>query len=663
MLNHLWNNRLYVSLILVVLIIGYIEIFSFSKTILHDAIDYYYPWRKSIVESIRQGSFPLWEPYQELGSPIMSNPQSGAWYPILWIISIFGEYNLYTLNVEYVLHLIICGIGSYALFLHYDKNRFSGFIGACIYSFSGFIIGNFQHLSWIISAAWIPILFLSFKLLLEKGSFKYYLYTALSFYFLLSGGYAAFVIIMIYILFFYTLYIIVLDYKHLLVTIKKVAILAVITISISWLYIYSVLINLSNITRGEGLTIDRASKNAFEFSNWVTFLFSFATTQKMSFFHSDISMRNAYLGIFFIVVILFIVCFKRTKKNMIVFLLSFLFLLIAAGKQFYFYPLLYKIMPGISLFKEISLFRYFALLGFIFLIVFNISFLMKSENRNKVLLIVSLLLLVLVGILLSNYRINQDFNHCIIRQLKWQICILFIFSCILIFINGYRFKIVSVCMLIVLELLLSQRLNFPYTVLKDSNLIQLQQVYNRIGNEESSKYLIRSDENSKLYTFKGLTYQPNLSTLGIIRNQPSIAGETSFQLKQWASFTKDTIQLSRIVGQRIAYTLGNSVKNLKIRIKGNGIYLYGKLSQDDKLVVHQNFLPGWTVAVNHKKSIVKRYNNIFLSVSLKKGPNFIIFKYLPKGIRLSFIVSLSLFSISLILLIFFEFKQISKNGY
>jgi uncharacterized membrane protein YfhO len=218
-------------------------------------------------------------------------------------------------------------------------------------------------------------------------------------------------------------------------------------------------------------------------------------------------------------------------------------------------------------------------------------------------------------------------------------------------------------MLIVLELLLSQRLNFPYTVLKDSNLIQLQQVYNRIGNEESSKYLIRSDENSKLYTFKGLTYQPNLSTLGIIRNQPSIAGETSFQLKQWASFTKDTIQLSRIVGQRIAYTLGNSVKNLKIRIKGNGIYLYGKLSQDDKLVVHQNFLPGWTVAVNHKKSIVKRYNNIFLSVSLKKGPNFIIFKYLPKGIRLSFIVSLSLFSISLILLIFFEFKQISKNGY
>ena len=663
MLNHLWNNRLYLSLILVILIIGYFEIFSFGKTILHDAIDYYYPWRKSIVESIRQGNFPTWESYQELGSPIMSNPQSGAWYPILWIISIFGEYNLFTLNAEYILHLIICGIGSYVLFMHFNKNKFSGFLGACIYSFSGFIIGNFQHLSWIISAAWIPILFLSFKLLLEKGNFKYYLYTALSFYFLLSGGYAAFVIITLYILFFYLLYRIFLNYTQLIDILKKVLILSFITISISSLYIYSVFINLSNITRGEGLNIHSASKNAFEFSTWMTFLFSYVSTQKMSFFHSDISMRNAYLGIFFIVVILFIIFFNRTKKNVFLFFFSLFFLLVASGKQFYLYPVLYKIIPGIKLFKEISLFRYFALLGFILLIVFNISQLSKYENRNKVILIVSVLIFGFIGLLVMNYDDNQDFIQCMLRQLKLQTCILILFLCVLIFIKNYRSRQITLSLLLCLELLLSQRLNFPYTVLKDSQLTSLQQVYDLIGNEKYSGYRIKSDKDIKIYNVKGISCQPNLSTLGILRNQPSIAGETSFQLKQWSALKKDTFHLSKLVDQRIAYTFRNPINNLKIRIKGNVMYIYLRLTQDDKLVIHQNYLPGWIVTVNQTKALVERYKTLFLSVNLKKGDNFITLKYLPSGVVFSFIFSLFMFSISIILLIYFEFKQLRTNGY
>ena len=67
----------------------------------HDAIDCFFPWRYFISSEISQGNFPYWNPYQDLGYPIHADPSSGAWYPIVWVFSLFGKYSLYTINIEY----------------------------------------------------------------------------------------------------------------------------------------------------------------------------------------------------------------------------------------------------------------------------------------------------------------------------------------------------------------------------------------------------------------------------------------------------------------------------------------------------------------------------------------------------------------------------------
>ncbi len=659
----LLRNKNYIYLIIITIIVGYFEIFSFQKTILHDAIDYYYPWRKTIVECIRNGNLPTWEFYQELGSPIMSNPQSGAWYPIIWIISLFSEYNLYVLNIEYGFHLILCGIGSYLLFYQFSKNKLASYTGAILYTFSGFIIGNFQHLSWLISASWMPFVFLSYIFLIQRNHFKYYLYIALFSYMLLSGGYAAFVILSVYLLIIYTIYQWFLHSEKRIKIIKKVFYTLIITLSISWLYVYSVLLNINNITRGSGLEMNRATKNPFEFSNWTSFLFSFSSTQKMSFFHSDIAMRNGYIGIFFIIILLYILFFQRTKKNVLLISLAIFILLIAVGKSFYLYPLIYKTVPGISLFKEISLFRYFAILILILIVVKNANQLIESKNRKKSLFIIGFILSILGSLYLIFYSNTEVFYQCILRQLKYQIFILILLSSIVLVLQNEKLKMGIFCFLIITEIIYSERLNFPYTVLRENELSKLQTIYSNIENNIPTTFKITKQTKPKDFTYKKMRYQPNLLTLGILTKEPSIVGETSFQLKQWAKFKKDTMELKKLINKPIAYVLNKQTTNLKIKQKGNELIIKANTYKKDRLIIHQNLIPGWNILVNSKISKINRFNRIFISVPLNKGLNIISLKYLPKGTVISFIGSLVLFLISSIYLLYFEFNQIKRNGH
>jgi hypothetical protein len=47
-----------------------------------DLVSYFIPSRFFWVESLKQGSFPLWNPYQFSGHPFFANPQQAVLYPL-----------------------------------------------------------------------------------------------------------------------------------------------------------------------------------------------------------------------------------------------------------------------------------------------------------------------------------------------------------------------------------------------------------------------------------------------------------------------------------------------------------------------------------------------------------------------------------------------------
>ena len=67
---------------------------------------------------------------------------------------------------------------------------------------SGFMIGNAQHVSWVISAAWMPWYFLALLQLRDKQNLKQLVFFILVGYFLFSGGYLAIFFVIVYLTLF-----------------------------------------------------------------------------------------------------------------------------------------------------------------------------------------------------------------------------------------------------------------------------------------------------------------------------------------------------------------------------------------------------------------------------------------------------------------------------
>jgi hypothetical protein len=181
-----------------VIVLGYFQISFFVKTLKFDAIYFHYPWRYIIVDHLNNGHLPLWNFFHHLGLPIHADPQSGAWYPIVWVFSLFGKYSLYLFNSEYMLHIFIAAMGFFKLLQSLKLNRESSFAYSIIYVFTGFFVGHAAHFSWIISISWIPWIINYFYILLNKPSLKASLLLSFFMYMLISGGYPSFTIVLSY---------------------------------------------------------------------------------------------------------------------------------------------------------------------------------------------------------------------------------------------------------------------------------------------------------------------------------------------------------------------------------------------------------------------------------------------------------------------------------
>ncbi|MCE2847474.1 MAG: hypothetical protein LW707_10700, partial [Sphingobacteriales bacterium] len=64
------GDRSLFLLMLLFAALAYWQVSTFSYCLKWDTMDQYYPWRHFVVESLRSGILPLWNPYEQFGYPI-----------------------------------------------------------------------------------------------------------------------------------------------------------------------------------------------------------------------------------------------------------------------------------------------------------------------------------------------------------------------------------------------------------------------------------------------------------------------------------------------------------------------------------------------------------------------------------------------------------------
>lgn len=149
-------------------------LFSDKYAIPWDMIDYYYPAHFYTVESIKHGSFPLWNPHILSGFPSIADPETAVFYPLnffLYLSSINSPLSLKTVETFLALHYFLTGLFMWIFLRSLSLKRFAALSGAIIYMFSGYLAAHAQHLGPIMASTWIPlILYYSRKSILEKNN-------------------------------------------------------------------------------------------------------------------------------------------------------------------------------------------------------------------------------------------------------------------------------------------------------------------------------------------------------------------------------------------------------------------------------------------------------------------------------------------------------------
>ncbi|OGK20797.1 hypothetical protein A3C98_02655 [Candidatus Roizmanbacteria bacterium RIFCSPHIGHO2_02_FULL_37_15] len=190
-----------------------IGIFFLGKAFLKEYISgdfsaFWIPNYRFVLESIKSGILPFWQPYSFLGVPGIFHPGYAFFYPVLWLIFLLNLILNPSIQINFLgkslelyqyLHLLIGAIGIYYLVRkRVNLSQIASFSAGFIYTFSLFSIssiGDAQSLQGRMYLPWIIFFLLNF---IQNTSFKNFLLLVLINFILLSLGYPHYVIYFFY---------------------------------------------------------------------------------------------------------------------------------------------------------------------------------------------------------------------------------------------------------------------------------------------------------------------------------------------------------------------------------------------------------------------------------------------------------------------------------
>lgn len=119
------------------------------------------PWRGAAMEMMLNGTFPLWNPNNGMGAPLLANYQLAAFYPPGWALFLFfvaGGYPWLAWGFTFLvpLHLAFMGAGIFLLMRELNYQKTTSLISALVFSLSSFFVSRAGFFSIIWTAAWLP---------------------------------------------------------------------------------------------------------------------------------------------------------------------------------------------------------------------------------------------------------------------------------------------------------------------------------------------------------------------------------------------------------------------------------------------------------------------------------------------------------------------------
>ncbi|HEV3166223.1 MAG TPA: hypothetical protein VGZ22_19515, partial [Isosphaeraceae bacterium] len=122
-----------------------------------DAGHFYYPLYQRVEQEWKAGRWPLWEPEENAGMPLLGNPTAAVLYPGKIIYAIF-PLRLYAWGARLyvVAHTALAFLGMLVLLRSWQVSWVGSGLGALSFAFAGPILFQYCNVIFLVGAAWMP---------------------------------------------------------------------------------------------------------------------------------------------------------------------------------------------------------------------------------------------------------------------------------------------------------------------------------------------------------------------------------------------------------------------------------------------------------------------------------------------------------------------------
>lgn len=174
-----------------------------------DFIRYTVPTYYFVLQQIKTGVIPLWQPYSFLGVPLLFQSGGAFFYPVLWFF-FFSQFifnpnlhmNLFGKSLELYLYFHIV-LGASGMFLLLRRkllfSPLASFAGGLIFGFSVFMTGSLgDNTAVLLGKVLLPYIIYCLIEYIEKGGFARFILFVTTIYLLLIFGYPYYQIYFVY---------------------------------------------------------------------------------------------------------------------------------------------------------------------------------------------------------------------------------------------------------------------------------------------------------------------------------------------------------------------------------------------------------------------------------------------------------------------------------
>jgi hypothetical protein len=135
---------------------GYVAGAIPSKNQYFDVLRELYPWKTLVIDQLKTGHFPLWNPYNFSGAPLLANYQSQVLYPFALMYLILPQITAWTVMV--MLQPILGTIFMYLFATELGLSAAAAFLASILFNFSGFANVWMEFTTVWHTILWLPLL-------------------------------------------------------------------------------------------------------------------------------------------------------------------------------------------------------------------------------------------------------------------------------------------------------------------------------------------------------------------------------------------------------------------------------------------------------------------------------------------------------------------------